>query len=167
MTESHRPENHISLALHYNVFEMFPCLVFYWVLFWSIVPVFCLPAFSSRVLCLHSHPRLSHDNSLVEPVTLCTYTPVFQSLLVVVYTSHCIGDMRFWFSLNTAAFRSLLLLLFSASLLQSSVSHDPSEIILICWFTTQETFLVIINAEDSCAAQYFCDNTDTMFCSIH
>jgi len=23
---------------------------------------------------------------------------------------------------------------FSASLLQSSVSHDPSEIILICWF---------------------------------
>jgi len=29
---------------------------------------------------------------------------------------------------------------FSASLLQS-VSHDPSEIILICWF---ETFLLII-----------------------
>ncbi len=27
---------------------------------------------------------------------------------------------------------------FSASLLQSSVSHDPSEIILICWFAAQE-----------------------------
>ncbi len=36
---------------------------------------------------------------------------------------------------------------FSASLLQSSVSHDPSEIILICWFDAQETFLIIINAE--------------------
>jgi len=36
---------------------------------------------------------------------------------------------------------------FSASLLQFSVSHDPSEIILICWFA-QETFLV----ENSCAA---------------
>ncbi len=36
---------------------------------------------------------------------------------------------------------------FSASLLQSSVSHDPSEIILICWFAAQETFLIIINVE--------------------
>ncbi len=30
---------------------------------------------------------------------------------------------------------------FLASLFQSSVSHDPSEIILICWFVAQETFL--------------------------
>ncbi len=35
-----------------------------------------------------------------------------------------------------------------------SVSHDPSEIILIFWFTTQETFLKIINVENSCAASY-------------
>jgi len=34
---------------------------------------------------------------------------------------------------------------FSASLLQSSVSHDPSEIILIWWFDAQETFMIIIN----------------------
>jgi len=27
---------------------------------------------------------------------------------------------------------------FSASLLQSSVSHDPSEISLTCWFAAQE-----------------------------
>ncbi len=40
---------------------------------------------------------------------------------------------------------------FSASLLQSSVSHDPSEFIWICWFTVQETFLLIINVENSCA----------------
>ena len=39
---------------------------------------------------------------------------------------------------------------FSASLLQSSVSHDPSEIILICWFAAQETFMIIINVENSC-----------------
>ncbi len=38
---------------------------------------------------------------------------------------------------------------FSASLLQSSVSHDPSEIILICWFAAKETFIIIINVENS------------------
>ncbi len=31
---------------------------------------------------------------------------------------------------------------FSASLLQSSVSHDPSEITLICWFAAQNIFLI-------------------------
>ncbi len=39
-----------------------------------------------------------------------------------------------------------------ASLLQSSVSHDPSEIILISWVAAQEIFKVIINFENSCAA---------------
>ncbi len=38
---------------------------------------------------------------------------------------------------------------FSASLLQSSVSHDPSEIILICWFAAYETFLLFV--ENSCS----------------
>ncbi len=37
---------------------------------------------------------------------------------------------------------------FSASLLQSSVSHDPTEIILICRFAAQETFLIIILIEN-------------------
>jgi len=37
---------------------------------------------------------------------------------------------------------------FSASLLQSSVSHDPSEIIIIWWFVAQETCMVIINEEN-------------------
>jgi len=40
---------------------------------------------------------------------------------------------------------------FSASLLQSSVSHDPSEIILICWFAARETFLIIIDVENVAA----------------
>ncbi len=37
------------------------------------------------------------------------------------------------------------------------VSHDPSEIILIFWFAAQETFLIVINVENCCAAQYFCE----------
>ncbi len=32
----------------------------------------------------------------------------------------------------------------SASLLQSFVSHDPSEITLMYWFAVQETFITII-----------------------
>jgi len=36
----------------------------------------------------------------------------------------------------------------SASLLQSSVSHDPSEITLIWWFDAQETFMIIISVEN-------------------
>jgi len=39
-----------------------------------------------------------------------------------------------------------------AELLQSYVSHDPLESILICWFLDQETFLVIIYVENSCDA---------------
>ncbi len=35
-----------------------------------------------------------------------------------------------------------------------------SEIILICWFTVQETFLIIINVENCCAASYLCGNFD-------
>ncbi len=31
------------------------------------------------------------------------------------------------------------------------VSHDPSEIISICWFTAQETTIIIINIENSAA----------------
>ncbi len=34
---------------------------------------------------------------------------------------------------------------FQQSLLQSSVSNNPSEMILICWFGAQETFLIYIS----------------------
>jgi len=38
----------------------------------------------------------------------------------------------------------------STSFLQSAASHDHSEIILKCWFATQETFvIIIINVDDS------------------
>ncbi len=40
------------------------------------------------------------------------------------------------------------------SSLQSSVSHDPSEIILIFWFSAQETVIIIISVENSCAGVY-------------
>jgi len=43
---------------------------------------------------------------------------------------------------------------FLTPLLRSSVSHDPSEIILICWFAAQETF-IIINVESSCVQFLF------------
>ncbi len=36
---------------------------------------------------------------------------------------------------------------FSASFLQSLVSRDPSEIIIIHWFAAQKTFMIIINVE--------------------
>ncbi len=41
---------------------------------------------------------------------------------------------------------------FQQPLLLSLVSHDPSEIILICWFGAQETFTIIVNVENSYAA---------------
>ncbi len=40
---------------------------------------------------------------------------------------------------------------FPASFIQSSVSRDSSEIILIYWFAAQESFLIIIYVENSCA----------------
>ncbi len=43
---------------------------------------------------------------------------------------------------------------FQQHLLQFLVSHDPSEIILICWFAAQEAILVI-NVENVCAAYVF------------
>ncbi len=49
----------------------------------------------------------------------------------------------------------------SASLLQSSVSHDPSEISLIYWLAAQEKILVIITVENCCVASYLCGNGDT------
>ncbi len=45
---------------------------------------------------------------------------------------------------------------FSASLFQSSASHNPSEINLIL-FAAQKTFLIII------AASYLCRNHDALF----
>ncbi len=45
-----------------------------------------------------------------------------------------------------------------------SVSHNSSEIILICWFVVQETFIIIINVKNSFAAYLFCGNNDTTIC---
>jgi len=45
---------------------------------------------------------------------------------------------------------------------QSSVSHDPSEIILIYWFDAQATFLIFIHAENICAVSYFVETNTTI-----
>ncbi len=42
------------------------------------------------------------------------------------------------------------------------MSHDPSAIILICWFADKVT----INAENSHAAYYHCENWDTFLGGI-
>ncbi len=61
------------------------------------------------------------------------------------------------------------------NLLQSAVSHDPSEIILICWFAAQETFLDIINVENNCVLLnifvktvifFFCDTFLRFYCVL-
>ncbi len=52
---------------------------------------------------------------------------------------------------------------FSASLLQSSVSHDLSEIISIYWFAAQETFPIIINVKNSCAAYFLMETVIHFF----
>ncbi len=52
---------------------------------------------------------------------------------------------------------------FSGSLLQSSVSHDPSEIILICWFVVQEIFPIINNVENSFDVIFFVETFPHFF----
>ncbi len=55
---------------------------------------------------------------------------------------------------------------FSSSLLQFSVSHDPSEIILISWFAAHEwsfLLLIIIIVENNHTDSYFCANHYTLF----
>ncbi len=37
-------------------------------------------------------------------------------------------------------------------LFQSSVSHDPSDIIQVHWFAAQETFPIITSIKNSCSA---------------
>jgi len=46
---------------------------------------------------------------------------------------------------------------FSASLIQSWVSFESSEIILICWFSAQEAFIIII---------IIIINVENSFCSL-
>ncbi len=73
------------------------------------------------------------------------------------YTLQCIDCLKmctgvqmfgvgkiFFFMLNSYKYYIDAKLHFQQPSFQSSVSHDPSEIILICWFAAQETFLIII-----------------------
>ncbi len=66
---------------------------------------------------------------------------------IVEYNYNLKQLFSMWISVKIA-FIPTIKAVFSASLLQSSVSHDPSEIIIICWFNAQETFLIINNVEN-------------------
>ncbi len=63
--------------------------------------------------------------------------------------------MKMYFGIEQIMFCILIYfqMLFIPVIIQAelSVSHDPSEIILICWFGPKESSLIIINAEKNCA----------------
>ncbi len=60
-------------------------------------------------------------------------------------------DLIYCKNTNIVKYFLLNLFNFQKPLLQLSVSHNPSEIIM-CWFDAQEKFCIIVNVEDSCAA---------------
>ncbi len=66
-------------------------------------------------------------------------TLIFLSIIAVCNVLQC--NLFLWWKAE-----------FSASLLRSLVSHNPSEIILICWLAAEETYLIIMNMKNSCAA---------------
>ncbi len=55
---------------------------------------------------------------------------------------------------------------FSASLLQSSVSHDTSEIIIICWFTAQETFCIYVCMHVQLRSKVYIHLAESAKCSL-
>jgi len=57
-----------------------------------------------------------------------------------------------WSKLQFKTVFYLNIFLVSDGSYSSLQSHDPSEIILLFWIGPQETFLIIINEENSCAA---------------
>ncbi len=57
---------------------------------------------------------------------------------------------------------------FSVSLLLSSVSHDPSEIILICWFAAHMSFLShLINVMQSCWIKVLISFKKIFACNVY
>jgi len=69
-------------------------------------------------------------------------------LMFLIYISNkMISTTNSWCQNSPAVFTCVynIFLIF-----QSSVSHAPSEWIIICWFNAQETFLIIIKFENSC-----------------
>ncbi len=88
--------------------------------------------------------NLIHGNIFINTVEIVFVVNNFLFLFLFEYILKC--HLFIWCKAD-----------FSASLLQSSVSHDPSEIIIICWFDAQDFFLIIIKCEKS-SASYVCRN---------
>ncbi len=64
-----------------------------------------------------------------------------KSSIIVKYYYHNCFLFEYMLKIN---FFAVIKAVFSASSLQSSVSHDPSEIILIYWFAAQKTLLSML-----------------------
>ncbi len=67
--------------------------------------------------------------------------------LSLMFTKAPVETVIFWNII--AILNNHFLFLYILTLLQFSVSHDLSEIILICWFAAQDTFLNINNVENN------------------
>ncbi len=67
--------------------------------------------------------------------------------LYLMFTKAPVETVIFWNII--AILNNYFLFLYILTLLQFSVSHDLSEIILICWFAAQDTFLNINNVENN------------------
>ncbi len=59
-----------------------------------------------------------------------------------------IKNIFFEFKITVLYFNIFQNVIYYITFIQSSVSHDPSEIILICWFAAQENVSFIINVEN-------------------
>ncbi len=119
----------------FGVFNMSQCALF---CCWEVNR----NSISPMVICVLLHQSC--------PSWLCFYFYFFivvpsKNMLMIVFF------FSFWYKPYIQLVICIRLLIFFRNklLLQSPVSHDPSEIILICWFAAQDTFLIIISIENS------------------
>ncbi len=120
-------------------------------LYWPLLFLHCEKCRKLQLLYLHNHSKVwdLRNVNVFERVSFA-----HQGCIYLI--KNPIKTVKLWNNIiiiqnNTFLFEYILkynLFLwykaaFSASLLQSSVSHDPSEIILIYWFAAQENFLLL------------------------
>ncbi len=81
---------------------------------------------------------------------LYSYLSIYRSIFLSFFLSFCFSITFFFFNeIYSCAGKAE----FQQPLLQSSGFHDPSEIVLICWFGAKETFLININVQNGCLVE--------------